>query len=603
MNSQRRQFLRQGGNFRLRLERLERRDCPSCTVFQKEETLVILGDEGANQIAIADTREGDIVVTCDVGDPHRFTGVNRIDLRTLGGDDEINATFSNPPDPVFEFRAELGTGNDRLTISGFDPQPDPPLRRSSSFDIQTGAGDDEILATFACPADPNFHFRANLGAGDDRLNINWQNPPDPVRLGESNPPEPVRTVDFDIHAGAGDDAIAARFACPSDHYHFRADLGAGDDRLSISGFDPQPDPPLASAEFDIRAGAGDDEIVFDLGGAEINGRFLVSAHGGAGNDRLAFGAIEPCYLPGSETQFALLGGAGDDLIEMSLTGLENEGGRFVLEAAGGIGNDHLVLGAIDPCYLPESETRIALSGDADDDLIEISMRGLESEGRFVLEAAGGGGNDHLIVGVDPCFLPESETRIGLFGNDGDDLIEMSLTGLENEGRLLLEAAGGLGNDHLVLGAVDPCWLPESETRIALLGNAGDDLIEVSMSELEIEGGFDLSILGGVGNDILESFIQPCILPAGRASFLFDGDAGADRIAARFEADADSRGALDVRVLGGLGDDDLTLALFGADDLALLLALVDGGRNHDIARVTRNVRVVNCEEVIFLDEPR
>jgi hypothetical protein len=349
------------------------------------------------------------------------------------------------------------------------------------------AGDDEITATFSAPGDSTFQFRADLGAGDDRLSISGFDPqPDP----------PLRSVGFDIRAGSCNDEIAARFACPSDHFHFRAALGAGDDKLSISGFDPQPDPPLASAEFDIRAGAGDDEIAFDLGGAEIKGRFVISAHGGSGNDRLSLGTVQP------------------------------------------------------------------------------------------------------------CFLPESELRIGFFGEAGEDLIEVSMRGAENEGgRLVLDAAGGPGNDHLVLGAAEPCWLPGSETRIGLLGNSGDDLIDVSLVDAEIEGLFNLAVLGGEGNDILESFIVPCVLPAGRASFLFDGDAGADRIVARFEADYDSRGALDVRVLGGLGDDDLTLALLGVDDLALLMALVDGGREFDVGRVTRNVRVVNCEEVIFLDEPR
>jgi hypothetical protein len=48
---------------------------------------------------------------------------------------------------------------------------------------------------------------------------------------------------------------------------------------------------------------------------------------------------------------------------------------------------------------------------------------------------------------------------------------------------------------------------------------------------------------------------------------------------------------------------LTLAVSGADGLDLLRAIADGGRGHDIARLTRNVRVVNCEEVLYLDDPR
>ena len=50
MNPLRRQFLRQAAAFRPRLERLEPRDCPSCTVFQREQTLVVLGDDEANRL-------------------------------------------------------------------------------------------------------------------------------------------------------------------------------------------------------------------------------------------------------------------------------------------------------------------------------------------------------------------------------------------------------------------------------------------------------------------------------------------------------------------------------------------------------------------------
>src|SRR5687767_2196607 len=78
MDSQRRRLQRWGASFRPRLERLESRDCPSCTVFQRDQTLIILGDEGANQVEIADTREGDIAVTCDGGETERFSGVQRI---------------------------------------------------------------------------------------------------------------------------------------------------------------------------------------------------------------------------------------------------------------------------------------------------------------------------------------------------------------------------------------------------------------------------------------------------------------------------------------------------------------------------------------------
>src|SRR5262245_38620262 len=99
-------FPRQAAEFRPRLERLERRDCLSCTGFERAETLVILGDDEANQIEIAATRdegpeesdegpEARIVISCDGGEPERFTGVSQIALETRGGDDEITATFAD----------------------------------------------------------------------------------------------------------------------------------------------------------------------------------------------------------------------------------------------------------------------------------------------------------------------------------------------------------------------------------------------------------------------------------------------------------------------------------------------------------------------------
>jgi hypothetical protein len=172
------------------------------------------------------------------------------------------------------------------------------------------------------------------------------------------------------------------------------------------------------------------------------------------------------------------------------------------------------------------------------------------------------------------------------------------------GALNMSASGGAGNDRIDFGALDPCMLPESETRIGLFGNDGHDVIDISLTDAEIEGLFSLAVLGGEGNDVLDSFIVPCLLPAGRANLLFDGGQGDDRIAIRIEMDDDSQDSeLAAVVFGGLGDDDLTLGIFGGEHLRLLTALVDGGRGFDMAQVTDEVRVINCEEVSNLDEPR
>jgi hypothetical protein len=409
MISQHHPFRRQGTAFRPRLERLERRDCPSCTVFQNGQTLVILGDREANHIAIADTREGDITVTCDRGDAQRFAGVEQIILKTFAGDDEVTATFSNPPEPVF-------------------------------------------------------HFRADLGAGDDRLQINW--------------------------------------------------------------FDPQPDPPSRAVRFDLAAGAGDDSVEFNMADVTINGQFILNTDSGEGNDNWMMNL-------------------GDLMIN----------GEFVMSTNGGAGNDDLAIRAILPCLNTEAHVRFGLHGDGGDDRLAVLVDGAGEE------------RSAQILGT---------MRLDLGGGAGDDTAILDIVTLDIRGAVLVNIDGNRGADR------------------ALLGVAAD---------VRVFGLLDVNALGGAGNDVIESFIVPCILPAGRGNFTFDGGAGDDRISARIELDANSRGALAARVLGGLGNDDLTLAVYGVDDPGLLTALVDGGRGYDIARVTRNVRVRNCEEVFFLDEPR
>src|SRR5262245_26683272 len=150
--------------FQPRLESLETRDCPSCSVVHKGDTLFIVGDREANQIAIADTREGGITVTCDGSVRPAFQGVRVIDIKTGGGNDEVSAAFENHSTPDFVFRVDLGTGNDILSIRGVGEHV---KKRGPAFDINAGAGNDDVAVTFSVPSDGDLALRADLGAGDD----------------------------------------------------------------------------------------------------------------------------------------------------------------------------------------------------------------------------------------------------------------------------------------------------------------------------------------------------------------------------------------------------------------------------------------------------
>src|SRR5262245_16474973 len=78
----------------LRLEELENRWCPSCTVTVTGNTLRITGDAGNNTVAIVDNGAAGMVVTCD-GDAHpAATGIQRVLVDTKEGDDTVSYSRS-----------------------------------------------------------------------------------------------------------------------------------------------------------------------------------------------------------------------------------------------------------------------------------------------------------------------------------------------------------------------------------------------------------------------------------------------------------------------------------------------------------------------------
>lgn len=716
--------------FRPGLERLETRDCPSCTVFQKGATLSILGDRGANRIDIAETPTGGMSVTCEAGDPHVFTGVRRVEVRTLGGDDEVTATLTVLPEN-FQFGVDLGTGNDRLAMRGFDPQPDPPPRRVS-VDILAGEGNDDLDIDWIQPPenrpDTNIQLRADLGGGNDELHLlldplagNKRTAGDPhiqvnvlgregndcMELAIEGPRDGAAHVlnanlDVNFDGGAGDDefmmnvaavaldgafmmhndggagddqftmnvsnvALSGQFMMFTDggagidkisarmnNVDFAgpavlgADLrgGAGNDIIDVESVDPtgEQNGPTDRAQLKLTAGGGDgkdqihvvagqrsaeadpqlrldwnfavtgdagddliDVSVYDL---DNRGRFALTANGGAGNDHLIVGAGTPCDFPASEMAIKLFGDAGDDLIEASVTMLENMGGRFVMEGHGGAGNDHLIAGVGGPCDFPASKTAIKLFGDAGDDLVESSVADLEEMGgRFVMEAHGGAGNDHLNVGIGtPCDFPASEMAIYMLGDAGNDRLDLRVAGSADEpagemeeiqGTMRLNLDGGLGNDTAALD------LAALKIRGALLANLqggdGADRLQMSVShDVDVFGTLDIRALGGAGNDVIAAAGAPCDLPSGRAIYLLDGEAGNDRIAAQVDQDEDDTGVLVAFLRGGAGDDDLTLDHQGSAPNSLFVGLVDGGNGADVAHVTRDILVFASEKVSFLN---
>src|SRR5438067_6244771 len=88
-----------GRSFAPRVEALEGRDCPSCTLTFQDGLLSILGDRGDNDIAVVNTWAG-TQVTCDNKEPVTFVGVRAVSIRTMEGADHVSFVSQSGEVPV-----------------------------------------------------------------------------------------------------------------------------------------------------------------------------------------------------------------------------------------------------------------------------------------------------------------------------------------------------------------------------------------------------------------------------------------------------------------------------------------------------------------------
>jgi hypothetical protein len=123
------------------------------------------------------------------------------------------------------------------------------------------------------------------------------------------------------------------------------------------------------------------------------------------------------------------------------------------------------------------------------------------------------------------------------------------------------------------------------------------MIEAALS-FNIKGGDNGNVLGllfGAANSIS----NPDIMPSGSLNVRLTGGKSDDTISAMIWLDPRSLGQITAKVLGGAGNDDLTLDIFGAIDPSIVNALINGGTGRNTAHHTANAPVINCD-VVYLD---
>jgi hypothetical protein len=124
----------------LRLEDLEAREVPAAHVSVVGHTLLVVGDNKADVVRIADNGRG--TLTVDAGGTHLTAkDIRRVELFTGGGDDKVSYTLTGPLKTADRIDAFLGPGADAAT---FDFKAGVAAGGSLDLNLHGGKGDDKL---------------------------------------------------------------------------------------------------------------------------------------------------------------------------------------------------------------------------------------------------------------------------------------------------------------------------------------------------------------------------------------------------------------------------------------------------------------------------
>jgi uncharacterized delta-60 repeat protein len=363
-----------------------------------------------------------------------------------------------------------------------------------------------------------------------------------------------------------------------------------DGKIVAAGFVEEPQ----AAEFDMIRLTGNDFQISQLGGflsiggtnagdmvgltLNVQGRVTVAdADGPIGTFR-------------GVTQVAVNTLGGDDVVTVYCPDDNTTLPDLLVDL--GRGNDRFTLSANGGDVFarrPERAWSIDVSGGEGDDQVRTNIQGSVPVQLAVDLGAGNDFADLAFNGVAHVPLPES---VAVQGGQGDDTIRVGYTFIPQaapdpgNAPISVNVDGGQGNDHIRVsyGVLPPPVhdLPavfSIPLTTNVTGGAGDD---------------DIRVIFGVSDPNQLGALPPAIGPGGSVQVLLDGGDGDDTIRADLWLDPRSTGPVAAQVLGGRGNDDLTLNIYGVLDPDWLSALIDGGLGSDTAHYTTNVRVINCE---------
>lgn len=384
------------------LESLESRRLMAATVVTQGSSLVVVGDENANQIAITIDAAGLTCVTD--GSTRRFSfgatqpdgskvSIQDLHISSRGGNDII--TLRASADFYVKFRSFIdgGKGDDTIVTRAVLAAPST-VGLASECSVYGGSGDDTIDADASVAGrwPVKMHLLSDGGDGDDRI-ISRTTTEEPT----GSPPKGVTwDISSTVIGNRGNDALDVRNATERTTHHWIkmtgvVDGGIGDDQLACSwswGVSNSGSAQRAHRlAWTVKGGVGEDAIDLRATATYSDGTtrdvsalcatFACVIDGGADADEVSVDFQCPAPEdPGASTlkqsfrtQLLVFGGTGDDALHATISHAPGQPGFATrCHVDGGSGFDTaLVSSSIVTC------SNVEEVGDVDGDGIDGSV--------------------------------------------------------------------------------------------------------------------------------------------------------------------------------------------------------------------------------------
>lgn len=526
------------------------------------------------------------------------------------GFDELIVRMSGASETVLSLSGEVSVnGVVRATVSGVEAVT---FQSTDGAQNVTGTDADDYILTDGDFADTLFGGLGDdtLIAGGGRDRIEAGRGDDEVSLGDGGGDK--------VDLGAGDDSLDVQIRSGEASGIARYEGGDGDDELHVN----LTSDLLRGVAFDGRTLTLDGAVIAEVSGFEsvsLEGTRLVGlagddalsgTYGAEVSDRLV-GRGGDDSLDGYTGRNVLIGGAGDDNLEVELDGRADK-------LDGGAGEDRLEFDNVDASIVMTGDLQTGVTVTYGGETAVLgkrfeSLEALGSEGDDVL--LGGAGDDYVGVGEggdvlstfggdDRVFVTLDDLADQIDLGDGTDVA--TLTPERNEAVVMREGAGGI---TVTLGGALAATISGAESFVVTTGDEDDRLLGGASTDA-LSAGAGRNVLNGRGGDDVLAVALDGSLD------VVDGGAGVDRlvvdIADGFEAPLVTRigddGAITITVAGevvlearsveaiylndtdgddrlvGLALDDVLKGRFGVDTLV-------GGAGDDLLFASRDGAVL------------